>query len=468
MSGRNTAIATGCVLWLLCAAMPARAQSAAQWQAEQDAAGAKCDRIMAEAITHKGLLAQYVVLREGYDSDHSQAFQLIFGQYISWYLSFLGDYPDAMQTFSITQPAQPEDNPSPLATGSGYSARPALDAIPELAKNYRIVMFNEAHNVAMTRSLTVQLLSRLREEGFDYFAAETLSQSDTGLQSRGYPTDSSGFYTEEPVYAEMVRTALKLGFKVVAYEATTETSSTDVRETEQAKHLYQQVFEKDPNARLVINAGYEHIVKSGTYLDGKSMAEHLYKLTHLPMLAVEQTMLYPRPSSNGDHPYYSEVMRKLRPDSPIVFINGDGKPWSLRTSYDVSVFFPREKIVRGRPSWLSLGGLRVPHYVTADYCDGHFPCLIEARYNDEGQDAIPADRMKFELLPMSQSNSHIPVFTSNQETPSGNLYLRPGKYQLSFSDGNGRLLHREDVVVADPSPQAATPEKSETDTPETK
>jgi hypothetical protein len=438
-------IATGCVLGLMCTATPALAQSAAEWQAQQEAAGAKCDQIMAQATAHKGLLPQFLVMRQAYGSDHSQAFQLIFGQYISWYLSFLGDYSDALQTFSIAQTAQPNDNPSPL-TG-GYTARPALDAIPELAKNYRIVMFNEAHNVAMTRSLTVQVLSRLHEQGFNYFAAETLSQTDTGLQSRGYPTNDSGFYTQEPVYAEMVRTALKLGFKVVAYEATTQTSSTDARESEQARHLYEQVFEKDPHARLVVNAGYDHIVKSGAYLDGESMAEHLYKLTHLPMLSVEQTMLYPRPSSHGDHPYYNDVMRSLRPDSPIVFVNAQGKPWSLRTVYDVSVFFPPEKLMRGRPTWLSLGGLRMEHYVTADNCGGHFPCLVEARYSNEGEDAIPADRMELDLEPLWVSNLRIPIFGSNQAIPSGNLYLRPGKYRLSFSDKDGRVLHREEIAV---------------------
>jgi len=448
-TGWMIAFAAAC---LACFAWAAQAQTAAEWSAQQEAAGRKSDQIMADAMRHQGLLAQYLAMRRAYDSDHSRAFQLIFGQYISWYLSFLGDYPDAVRSFSVSQPADREDNPSPLAPHSGYTAQPALDAIPTLAKNYRIVLFNEAHNVALTRSLTVQVLSRLRQEGFDYFAAETLSSSDTGLSSRGYPIDRSGFYTDEPIYAEMVRTALKLGFKVVAYEATSTTGNTDVRETEQARNLYQQVFEKDPAARLVVNAGYDHIVKSGVYLDGSSMAEHLYQLTHLPMLSVEQTMLYPRPSSEGDHPYYTAVMKTLKPTTPTVFINADGKPWSLRPNYDVSVFFPPEKIERGRPDWLSLGGLRVPHYISADHCQGHYPCLIEARYSDEAPDAIPADRLMLDLTSVDNAGFRIPVYTSSQDTPSGDLYLRPGKYQLTFSDGNGRVLHKEDIVVAGASP----------------
>lgn len=423
------------------------AQTAAQWAAQQEAAGAKSDHIMAEAIKHKSLLAQYLTLRQAYGSDNSPAFRLIFGQYISWYLSFVGDYPAAMRGFSVAQQAQRDDRPSPLAPGSGYSARPALEAIPELAKNYRIVMFNEAHHIALSRSLTVQCLSRLRQQGFDYFAAETLSATDSGLQARGYPTDRSGFYTEEPVYAEMVRTALKLGFKVVAYEATTATPDSDVRETEQAKSLYAQVFEKDPKARLVINAGYDHILTSGPYLGGSSMAEHLYRLTHLPMLSIEQTMLYPHPDSATDHPYYTAAMQALRPSQPIVFVDQAGKPWALRKGYDASVFFPPEKLVRGRPDWLALGGLRVPHAVSADHCQNHYPCLVEAHYADESSDAIPADRLVLDRAPIDDPALHIPVYTNNENTPSSDLYLRPGNYQLSFSDADGHVLHRQDIVV---------------------
>lgn len=439
----------GSALWIASTAPPLHAQSASEWMAQQTAAAQKSDQIMAQASTHKGLLAQYLVLRKAYASDNSRAFQMIFSQYLSWYQSYLGDYPLAAQTFSIARPAQPGDRPSPLAHGS-YTARPAVEAIPELAQHYNIVLFNEAHHVALTRSLTVQLLSRLRAEGFDYFAAETLVQSDTALASRGYPIHNSGFYTEEPVYAEMVRTALKLGFKVVAYEATSDASSGDAREAEQARNIYRQVFAHDPKARLIVNAGYEHIVKSGPYLGGKSMAEYLFKLTGEPMLAVEQTMLYPRPSSNGDHPYYTEVMRKLHPDQPIVFVDDQEEPWSLQPGYDVSVFYPPITLRHGRPTWLSLGGMRRPYPVSADDCRHHYPCLVEARYGDEGTDAIPADRLLLDQTPLGiADSSQVAVYSSTQEVPSADLYLRPGKYQLSFIVDNDRVIHHEDIVVPD-------------------
>jgi hypothetical protein len=455
MSTRCMVVAVGCLLSLASATVPA--QSAAKWQASQLAAAARADKIMAEAGTRKGLLAQYKVMREAYARDKSAAFRLLFGQYIGWYQTYLGDYPAAMYSFSIGQPAQPDDSPSPLGE-AGYAPRPALDAIPELARGYRIVLLNEAHNVPLTRSLTVQLLERLRQQGFDYFAAETLSRSDPGLASRGYPTEASGFYTEEPIYAEMVRTALKLGFKVVAYESTSEASSGDARESEQARAIDEQVFKADPRARLVINAGYTHIVTSGNYLGGASMAEHLYKLTSIPMLSVEQTMMTPHPSSSGDHPYYTAAMQQLHPQAPIVFVNTEGKPWSLRPGYDVNVFFPPAKMLQGRPSWLSLGDLRHPYFVSGAHCDGHYPCLVEARYKNEGVDAIPADRMVLDLTPSITTDAHDPVFARFQNTPSGNLYLRPGRYRLSLVDEVDSVIHEEDIDVPDtPLPGSGQP-----------
>lgn len=448
MAVRRLVCLMAAVLSLCGAASTSFAQSAAQWSVQQQAAAAKTDKIMAEVGTRKGLLDQYLAMRNAYASDHSQAFRLLFGQYISWYQSFLGAYPEAMDSFSIAQHAQSDDSPSPLTAGA-YIARPAVDAIPVLAKNYRVVLFNEAHNIALTRSLTVRLLSRLHDEGFNYFAAETLVQTDAALASRGYPTENSGFYTDEPVYAEMVRTALKLGYKVVAYEATTDVGGGDARESEQAENLYRQVFKHDPQARLVINAGYEHITKSGNYLGGASMAQHLYKLIKLPMLSIDQTMMYPHPSADDDHPYYTAVMKELRPQDAIIFVNAAGKPWSLRANYDVSVFFPPSPLVRGRPTWLTLGNLRRPYEVSADHCHARYPCLVEARYANEGDDAIPADRLLLDLQPLGTSESDLALFSSTQGVPAADLYLRPGSYRLTFIVKGGAIVHRQDIVVPD-------------------
>ncbi len=435
----------------------AHAQSAAEWQARQMAAARQSEAIMRDADKHKGLLAQYQVMRYAFAGNRDPAFRLIFGQYVSWYQSFIGDYPDASSSFSIKQLPQPGDRPSPLSS-PGYTARPALEVIPELARHYRAVFFNEAHNVPLTRTLTVQLLGKLRAEGFNYFAAETLYQTDTKLQSRGYPIKNSGFYTEEPICAEMVRTALKLGFKVIAYEALSNATG-NAREAEQARNIYREVFKKDPSARLVVDAGYAHIQESGTFLGGQSMAEHLHKLSGIDPLTVEQTTLFPHQSAKDDYPYYTQVMQKLRPTEPIVFVNKTGKPWALRAGYDVSVFFPQQHYRRGRPTWLSLGGLRKPYFVSGERCNQSFPCLVEARYADEGPDAIPADRLVLDPVPLGAVTSE--RVSNGFIMPVSDLYLRPGKYRLTYSGENAQPLFQQDITVPENS---STPSADDDDT----
>lgn len=448
MSSRLAAFVLAIAVSSIVATSAVKAQTPAQWRAEQLDASRQSEAIMKDADSHKNLLAQYLVMRGAYLRGKGNAFHLIFGQYFSWYQTFIGDYPAAAASFSISQPPASGDRPSPLSDDA-YVARPAIEAIPELAKNVRAVFFNEAHNVVLTRSLTVPILARLRQEGFNYFAAETLYQTDIKkLRDRGYPIRASGFYTREPVCAEMVRTALKLGFKVVAYEALSDATG-DAREKEQAHNLYREVFAKDPKARLVVDAGYAHITESGKYLRGSSMAEHLHEITGINPLTIEQTMLIPHPQSHDDHPYYTAVMEKLKPQQPTVFVDQKGRPWSLRPGYDVSVFFPVQHLRRGRPPWLTLGGLRQLYTVDAGSCRQDFPCLAEARYIGEGADAIPADRLLLDPVRMNSESSH--RFNAPKTDSTGDLYLRPGEYNLRFVDSDDRVISRQQITVKGPT-----------------
>jgi hypothetical protein len=429
-------------------ASTAAAQVPATWREQQLAAMDKSDAIMKRAHERKDLLAQYQVMRRAYASDGKAAFRAIFGQYLSWYQSFIGDYKDAELGFSIDQRPLADDVPSPL-TKPGWHAVPALDFIPQLARKYRVVFLNEAHNIALTRTLTVRLLKSLREEGFNVFAVETLYRADiAALNKRGYPTAASGFYTREPIYAEMVRTALKLGYKVVAYEADPDRSG-DAREAQQAENLW-QILKDDPNAKLVVNAGYAHIQKIGKFLGGQSMAEHFIKDSNITPLSVEQTIMIPHQDRAMDHPDYAAIVDSLHPQQPIVFINRNGKPWSLRPGYDVSVIFPKEHFAHGRPTWAGLWGARVPYVVSGNICADHYPCMVAARYADEDGDAIPADRMVLDPVPLTIVND-VKITNGDYSTPTGQLYLRPGhRYRVTVSDESGRQLGSNIITIGKP------------------
>ena len=426
----------------------AAAQIPSLWREQQIEAMNKSDAIMKRAHGRGDLLAQYQVLRRAYASDGKPAFRAIFGQYLSWYQSFIGDYMDAELGFSIEQKALADDNPSPL-TQPGWHAVPALDYIPQLAKNYRVVFLNEAHNIALTRTLTVRLLKPLREQGFNVFAVETLYRADIdALNKRGYPIAASGFYTREPIYAEMVRTALKLGYKVVAYEADPDHTG-NAREAQQAENLW-KILKADPNAKIVVNAGYAHIQKTGQFLGAESMAEHFMKDSGITPLSIEQTILIPHQDRSMNHPDYDPIVDSLRPTQPIVFINKDAKPWSLRPGYDASVIFPQEHFAYGRPTWAGLWGARVPYFVNGAVCQNQWPCMVAARYADEGDDAIPADRMVLDPVPLTTIDD-IKITQGNYSIPTGQLYLRPDhRYKLTITGERGQRIGSQTITFKTP------------------
>ena len=419
--------------------------SPSQWRHLQLVAADQSDKIMQDARKQNGLLAQYLYMQAHYDANHERAFQLIFGQYLSWFQTFIGDYDGAADSFSIAQPTQPDDARSPLA-GGNWQAKPAADVILDLARDRKAVFFNEAHSAPVTRTLTIELLAKMRAEGFNWFAAETLYRNDKELNQRGYPTPDSGFYIDEPLYGEMVRTALKLGYKVVAYDVEN-AGSGDARELAGAQNLY-HVFKQDPKARLVVDAGFAHIQKTGKYLGGSSMAEFFEKMSGIDPLCIEQTMMIQHARPDQDHPFYAAIMAALRPKRPIVFVDG-GKAWTLKPKlYDVSVVFPPE--VRGdeRPDWLTLGGLRLPYPVSGDMCRGRFPCLVQARYANESDDAVAADRALLDIVAPNADLANRVI--SGHGSAQSRLFLRPGKYRITATDrGNRTVTSREVTISAD-------------------
>lgn len=424
------------------ATRPDAGTTPAQWLAAQRVALDQSQAIYDAAQRRHGLLAQDLAMREAGRAHAGAAFRVIFGQYMNWYDGFLGSYLHAQRQFEIAQPLPVHAAPSPLAVPGTWQAQPALQAIPALARGYRAVFLNEDHTNAQTRSLTVALLAPLRAEGFNTFAAETLYQRGIpALRASGEVTDASGFYTREPVYAEMVRTALRLGYRVIAYEAA-DTAHAQAREADEAANLYRRAFVGHPDARLVVNAGFAHIQKHGRYLGGRSMAEDFMRSSGIVPLAIEQTMLTGHLRRSYNNPYWRAVIAALHPRQPIVFVDAQGRPWSLLPrDYDVSVFFPREREADGRPTWLGLWGLRVPAPLPAGLCHGHYPCLVEARRPGLSRASIPADRVLLRCGTQTRA-----------------LWLRPGTYDLLALDRADRVVgHAPLVAHADTPLPRGTP-----------
>jgi hypothetical protein len=377
-------------------------------------------------------------------------------QFLSFSQDELGLYDQAVFGFPLK-----DDLPANLVLPSpaDWKSANAADAIAALAAQRRIVMINEAHHDGHTRQLTLELLPRLRALGFNYFAAEALSENDPGLAKRSYPIRKSGTeYLLDPLYGDIVREAIRLGFTIVPYD---NTLTGQARENAQADALYQKVFAQDPHARLFVHAGYAHIDKVAGRLGGlQPMAMRLETLTGITPLAVDQTDFLENGLDIADA--YHQLAHAFPSDAPEVLLNRrTGLPWSARpTAYDVNVILPPvlsiqafgnykygyrlDAMVAGLPhvddsnemqraDWLSLDGKRRPYPISAALCRNTVPCVVDALYPGEPDNAIAADRY---------------AFMGTRETTR--LYLRPGAYRLRAHGSDGIVLSQYDINVSPP------------------
>lgn len=335
----------------------------------------------------------------------------------------LGNYAEA-HVFGDRSPSNPRAVSKDLVSKLEASdAVDAVDGIAELAQDETFVLVNEAHHVPQHRAFTIELLHALRKKGFTHFAAETLTEKDSDLNDRGYPTDATGTYTAEPIYGDLVRTALALGYEVVPYESVHFRGN---RELGQATNLIARTLEASDDARVVVLAGYDHINEKGGFggPGTLSMAGHVKAITGIDPLTIDQTIMTEHSTRALEHPLYRKVIDELTLDRATIFLANPALPWSAEPGVrDVTLFHPRTELVDGRPTWLRMGGLRKSYPLRTDVCEEGNAVQVEARHTSESADAIPVDRI--EVRPENQTAA---------------LLLGPGEYAVEFKNAKGNLL----------------------------
>ncbi len=364
----------------------------------------------------------------------------ISAQMLATSYSFLGRPSDALRSFPMRGGSL---DPAGLPARARFRAVPASGWVAGEATGYRIVMVNEAHHVPQTRLLTLSLLPELRAAGYTHFAVETLSEAAQG--GPGHPNTATGVYTREPIFAEIIREALRLGYVLVAYEPEhTGEQTQQQRETGQAQNIMERVLARDPAARVLVHAGYAHIGESAQGLpdDARPMAMELARLTGLPILSVDQTstMPYVLDQAGTAHGWLSAEFDVAVPS--VLIDPATQSAWSHKPGlYDVTVVLPKSLPEQTRPAWLALGGRRQPLAIDASACLSRLPCLVEARYRDEPDEAIPADQ--FVLLEPQDAGAP--------------LYLAHGAYRLRLIGNDGAILREDglDVPAAAAAPHSA-------------
>lgn len=311
--------------------------------------------------------------------------------------------------------------------------KPAIPELEALVTGRRVVMLNESHGRSAERAANFQMVRALRGLGFTHLALEALGYdrlesdacrnsalSDNGLHDRGHALRETGAYTNDPIYAELVRMALGAGYRLVAYDNSHPDPRSPQREEDQARNIH-CILKEDPNARVVVIGGGGHTSKS-------------------PDLAMEGGMMGLRLANRLDPAPFSIAVRAVRlanvPDGAgargLLNPGADGalagQPYFAETAdglhtlagYDAAVFFAIPEDRSADAGWLRLGGWRnLAPAVPLDCRNA--PCLLEARRVGESPEAVPGDRC---VIP--------------EAGRSCQLFLAPGDYEAVLLDADSR------------------------------
>jgi len=353
-------------------------------------------------------LARYVATLDLEKVYESESRSQDFWQNFANLAPFLGDVEGAMKARTIVWPSQPLIDESLLKSSlHGYRPVSAVNYILDEAKTSNVIMVGEEHMDSQTRCLLLPLLRGLKSRGYEYFAAETFCSDLAETNRSGYTVRSTGFYTQDPIFAQAVNEAIKLGYRLQPYECIDEPAEIkaadhitrqNYREFTQAKNLKERIFDKDPKAKVLVWGGRGHVYKELTdkTIDStqqwQPMAYRFKQITGIDPFCVflpSQTELGSREKETSEFKFAAQK-GWLKNPSVLVATAGDGYfgKWGC-----IEVFFPRQKFRRGRVDWLARDLGRVAVKIPATCISEHRLQLAQAYGINQIENAVPIDRV---------------------------------------------------------------------------
>lgn len=327
--------------------------------------------------------------------------------------------------------------PDHIAALEAAQARPAIAEIVARAKRTRVVILDEDHLAPRNRLFGLEVARALRPLGYNVLAAEALTRDKDDaaslakmkqLSADGYVRRSSGYYLNDPVFADFLRQAMRLGYRPVSYESAgfteekTEEARSARREQEQAENIVRRALAPDPDGRVLIYGGRHHAAKAKIedpkVKENLWMAERLKRLTGIEPLVIDQYELGETPADRADVDLYAIASRKTKLES-VVLMSGS-RPLVvglLAGGVDLQVVHPPLRRVDGRPAWLKNMGRKASDIPLA-LLPRQGTRLVQAFLADEAEDTIPIDQV---------------LVTAGKAPPK--LMLPNGRVRYAFQDG---------------------------------
>lgn len=279
----------------------------------------------------------------------SWKYQISAGEYAS-----KGNFKNALKNWSMAfGGADKKYNQTEIdSINENYKIVPANDFIIQQSKSKRVIIINEAHHFSSHRVFTQSLLHDLYKQGYRNLGVEALSNGtkfDENLNNRNYAIQESGYYTQDPNFGNMLRTALELGYNVFAYEQTGNLNGKE-REITQAKNI-QKVMSEKPNEKFLIYCGFDHALEGEHRSWEKAMAGRLKEFTGIDPLTINQVKYSERYNRNFNQP----LLKALNIEEPSILIdsNNNAVKYKKRNAWsDIAVLHPNTEYEKERPQWL--------------------------------------------------------------------------------------------------------------------
>lgn len=312
-------------------------------------------------------------------------------QSAAWAFSYIGDIKSMHKMWDSNSKPRPLPTEEQQEVFHQYEQKSALKCILDSAQNHQVVIINEGHHLPQHRVFTTQLLDGLRKQGFTHLGLETYfasAKNDSILQVNGYPTLTTGYYTKEPQFGNLVRQGHQKGFNLFGYESQGHENGKE-REINQAKNIASYLT-KHPDEKVLIHCGFDHGYEGNLSSSWeKAMAGRLTEYTGIDPLTINQVLYSERSKREFENPYY----QLTNVNEPSVFVNDDGEIFGEYRSgswFDIAVFHPRSG-QDDRPDWMIYDNRSEVDF-SFEESDIACPCLVFA-YN-EGEEighAVPYD-----------------------------------------------------------------------------
>jgi len=234
---------------------------------------------------------------------------------------------------------------------------------------------------------------------------------------------SSGSYTVEPCFANLLREAVDLGYQIFPYEAGPNDFGK-YREIVQAENI-KKVLDQHPDSKLFIYCGYDHAVEDSLSHDWLlAMAGRLKQITGIDPLTIDQVELSERIPASGENAYRHSMSASYS----AVWVDKDGKVFNQANEnkyYDLNIYHPNTELINGRPKWRYTSATR------AVRCSGidQFPTLVLAyRESEDITQAVPVD-----VVEIREKGANVP------------LLLPTGKYTVVYRavDGTEKVWKKQ-------------------------